>query len=119
MLSGATCRASAIVGRAVLRMVVSSDSMKNATATSHGRTRFTVSVGDGDAIEPGRQGATSPAIRHAVRHTHARAPMARPQRIQDRMTFGGRLPWAIGLLLTLIVGLSLLVAFGDRHAGSL
>jgi membrane associated rhomboid family serine protease len=45
--------------------------------------------------------------------------MARPQRIQDRMTFGGRLPWAIGLLLTLIVGLSLLVAFGDRHAGSL
>ena len=45
--------------------------------------------------------------------------MARPLRIQDRMTFGGRLPWAVGLLLTLVVGLSLVVAFGDRHAGSL
>jgi membrane associated rhomboid family serine protease len=44
--------------------------------------------------------------------------MSRPQRIQDRLTFGGRLPWAIGLLLSLVVGLSLLVAFGDRHAGS-
>jgi len=34
------------------------------------------------------------------------------------MSFGGRLPWAIGLVLSLIVGLSLVVAFGDRHAGS-
>src|ERR1700722_18848730 len=45
--------------------------------------------------------------------------MARPQRFQDAMTFGGRLPWAIGLLLSLVVGLSLAVAFGDRHAGSI
>jgi len=45
--------------------------------------------------------------------------MARPQRIQETMSFGGRLPWAVGLLLTLTIGLSLLVAFGDRHAGSL
>src|SRR5271166_3360152 len=45
--------------------------------------------------------------------------MARPQRIRDALTLGGRLPWAIGLLLSAIVGLSLLVAFGDRHAGSL
>src|SRR6202042_2594761 len=36
MLSGATFRAAAIVGTAVFRIVVSSDSMKNATATSHG-----------------------------------------------------------------------------------
>lgn len=35
------------------------------------------------------------------------------------MSFGGRLPWAVGLLLTVTVALSLLVAFGDRHAGSL
>jgi membrane associated rhomboid family serine protease len=35
------------------------------------------------------------------------------------MTFGGRLPWGVGLLLTLVVVPSLLVAFGDRHAGSL
>src|SRR5579862_1300880 len=40
MLSGATLRASAMVGTAVLRIVVSSDSMKNATATSHGKSRL-------------------------------------------------------------------------------
>ena len=36
MLSGAMRSAAAMVGTAVFRMVVSSDSMKNATATSHG-----------------------------------------------------------------------------------
>jgi hypothetical protein len=41
MLSGAMCRAAAIVGTAVFRMVVSSDSMKNATATSQGSSLFT------------------------------------------------------------------------------
>ncbi len=40
MLSGATWRAAAMVGTAVLRMVVSSDSMKNATAISHGTSRL-------------------------------------------------------------------------------
>ena len=40
MLSGATLRASEIAGTAVFRIVVSSDSMKNATATSHGRSRL-------------------------------------------------------------------------------
>jgi membrane associated rhomboid family serine protease len=47
--------------------------------------------------------------------------MSRPvrARIQEPLTFGGRLPWAVGLLLVLTVGLSLLVAFGSRHAGSL
>src|ERR1700677_2150236 len=40
MLSGATPSAFAIVGTAVFRIVVSSDSMKNATATSQGNTRF-------------------------------------------------------------------------------
>src|SRR5471030_2439640 len=44
MLRGATCSACAIVGTAVLRMVVSSDSMKNATATSHGRSCLRESV---------------------------------------------------------------------------
>ena len=36
MLSGATPRARAMLGTAVLRIVVSSACMKNATATSHG-----------------------------------------------------------------------------------
>jgi hypothetical protein len=40
MLSGATFRAPAMAGTAVFRMVVSNDSMKNATATSHGSNRL-------------------------------------------------------------------------------
>src|ERR1041385_408052 len=45
MLSGATESAFATAGTAVFRIVVSSDSMKNATATSHGNNRFTESRG--------------------------------------------------------------------------
>ena len=40
MLSGAIFSAAATVGTAVFRIVVSSDSMKNATATSHGTRRL-------------------------------------------------------------------------------
>src|SRR5260370_15209 len=47
MLSGVTSIACAIVGTAVLRIVVSSDCMKKATATSHGNSRLVVSVGVG------------------------------------------------------------------------
>ena len=36
MLSGGTLSASAMAGTAVFKIVVSNDSMKNATATSHG-----------------------------------------------------------------------------------
>jgi hypothetical protein len=43
MLSGATPRAEEMAGTAVLRIVVSSDSMKNATATSHGKIRLAAS----------------------------------------------------------------------------
>jgi hypothetical protein len=39
MLSGATCNAAAIVGTAVFKIVVSRDSIKNATATSQGNSR--------------------------------------------------------------------------------
>src|SRR5580698_9335448 len=45
MLSGVTASALEITGTAVFRMVVSSDSMKKATATSHGSRRFTASGG--------------------------------------------------------------------------
>jgi membrane associated rhomboid family serine protease len=41
--------------------------------------------------------------------------MARPTRWQERFTFGGNLPWGVGLVLSLTVGLSLIVAFGSRH----
>jgi len=40
-LSGATASAYAMAGTAVFRIVVSSDSMKKATATSQGNNRFT------------------------------------------------------------------------------
>ena len=46
MLSGATLRASAMAGTAVFRIVVSSDSMKNATATSHGKRRLLEADGE-------------------------------------------------------------------------
>src|ERR1700677_966302 len=44
MSSGGTSRACAIFGTAVFRMVVSSDSMKNPTATSQGKSRLAASV---------------------------------------------------------------------------
>ena len=47
MLSGATWSAAAIVGTAVLRIVVSSDSIKNATAISHGTRRLLEAVSEG------------------------------------------------------------------------
>src|SRR2546425_13292675 len=47
MLSGATPSAAATVGTAVVRMLVSSASMKKATATSHGSSRLTDSSGEG------------------------------------------------------------------------
>jgi membrane associated rhomboid family serine protease len=42
-----------------------------------------------------------------------------PRRAQTHFSFGGRVPWGVGLVLAITVVLSLLVAFGDRHAGSL
>jgi hypothetical protein len=53
MLRGVTCRAEEMAGMAVLRIVVSSDSIKKATATSQGRSRLEVSEEsseDGGAI---------------------------------------------------------------------
>src|ERR1700685_3369650 len=47
MLSGATWSAAEMAGTAVFRIVVSSDSMKNATATNHGRRRLLAAAGWG------------------------------------------------------------------------
>ena len=44
MLNGAMPSAFAMAGTAVFRIVVSSDCMKKATATSHGKKRFTASI---------------------------------------------------------------------------
>ena len=54
MLRGATWRAEEIAGTAVFRIVVSSDSMKKATATSHGKMFFEacdLPEGAGSAID--------------------------------------------------------------------
>jgi hypothetical protein len=47
MLRGVTLRAAEIEGTAVFRIVVSSDSIKKATATSHGNRRLLVGESDG------------------------------------------------------------------------
>src|SRR6476661_10896997 len=64
MLSGATFNAAAIVGTAVLRIVVSSDSMKKATAISHGSSRLleSASVGGGEGFVACLCGLTSVEI---------------------------------------------------------
>src|SRR5579863_2441937 len=59
MLRGATLSASEITGTAVFRMVVSSDSMKNATATSQGSSRLLESAG-GDAEAVNRLMVSNP-----------------------------------------------------------
>jgi membrane associated rhomboid family serine protease len=43
--------------------------------------------------------------------------MAQPKRWQQNFSFGGRIPWSVGLLLALTVTLSLVSAVGDRHVG--
>jgi hypothetical protein len=45
MLRGVTLSAAEIAGTAVFRIVVSNDSIKNATATSHGNRRLPASEG--------------------------------------------------------------------------
>jgi membrane associated rhomboid family serine protease len=44
--------------------------------------------------------------------------MGAQARWQRRLSFGGRIPWAVGLILSLLVALSLLAAFGERHLTS-
>src|SRR5580704_17423596 len=79
MLSGAIRRAAATVGTAVLRMVVSSDSMKNATATSQGTTRLTASEIGGAWLGPA--GAATDKVRPAPAAVEsATRPAARARR---------------------------------------
>src|SRR5271163_4372226 len=52
MLSGATWSAAAIVGTAVFKIVVSSDSMKNATAINHGSSRLLESAREPGEVDP-------------------------------------------------------------------
>src|SRR5580700_933596 len=60
MLSGATCKAAEMAGTAVFRIVVSSDTIKNATATSHGSRRLLETAGGG--VSEGALGVLSGGI---------------------------------------------------------
>jgi membrane associated rhomboid family serine protease len=42
-----------------------------------------------------------------------------PRRLPAQLSFGGRVPWGVGLVLVVTVVMSLVVAFSDRHAGSI
>jgi|GEM_PF-1075287 len=44
--------------------------------------------------------------------------MSRGSGFTEKLSYGGRLPWGVGLVLTVTIGVSLVVAFGSRHAGS-
>ena len=80
MLRGETWSAAEMAGTAVFRMVVSSDSMKNATATSHGKICLLAVAGDvtegalgtlGDAIDSASTlSAHFPFRRPAVQAEH-------------------------------------------------
>src|ERR1035441_320073 len=71
MLRGTTPSASAMVGPAVLRIVVSSDSIRNATATSQGSRRLTEGSGGGGTggivPRPSRGVFRGTALRWALR----------------------------------------------------
>jgi hypothetical protein len=54
MLRGVTCKASATIGTAVFRIVVSRFSIKNATATSQGRSCLAEAEGGCDGAPMGR-----------------------------------------------------------------
>jgi hypothetical protein len=63
MLRGATPRADEMVGTAVFRIVVSSDSIKKATATSHGRSRLAAAEGvDEDGSDEERRDEEERAV---------------------------------------------------------
>src|ERR1017187_5501149 len=59
MLSGTTLRASAMAGTAVFRIVVSNDSIKNATATSHGNNCLPDVCDEGAGVGSGMGGCSA------------------------------------------------------------
>ena len=63
--------AAAMVGTAVFRMVVSSDSMKNETATSHGTSRFTEGGTIGDAGAGGGTAQSNAVVAPAPTNTRS------------------------------------------------
>ena len=85
MLSGATCKAAEIAGTAVLRIVVSSDSMKNATATNHGRRRLLATAGWGVTVRALEGWSGSISLRQANTALEINKPRVGVEAIQTRV----------------------------------
>jgi hypothetical protein len=67
MLKGAMPSALAMAGTAVFRIVVSSDCMKKATATSHGKKRFMASIETADGTGAASAATTAASSFFAMR----------------------------------------------------
>lgn len=110
MLRGATWRASAIVGTAVFRIVVSSDSIKNATAISHGSSRLldsasvgckagaSIGLGELTFVGLGGIGLRNRVDPSAVRETPIIADWLRFASIQENgnSNSAGTFVWSVG-----------------------
>src|ERR1700744_1242475 len=91
MLRGPTWSAAEIAGTAVLRMVVSSDSMKNATATSHGSNRLLAAEGATEAaiVFEGPVGLIEQYLRDSSADPHAQ------RNGQDRRDHASNCPFSL------------------------
>src|SRR5450755_1344177 len=101
MLSGGTLSASATAGTAVFKIVVSSDSMKNPTATNHGSRRLDVSL-------------AVPVLRACT--AVERGLGACERRIDDELRLGGQPAQMSGVVKTFCV--NLVDVFGSRRPRS-
>ena len=91
MLRGTMPSACAIAGTAVFRMVVSSDCMKNATATSHGKKRFTASMEIAEGTGATAASARELALAGDNLFSIAQKLMQLPCLFNARSFFGGAL----------------------------
>ena len=82
MLSGVTLRAAEIAGTAVFRIVVSSDSMKNATATSQGNSRLLAGESCGAGA---KEGSGALIGGEPGRAAYCTSPMGRIQMLRKRV----------------------------------
>src|ERR1700731_3897845 len=101
MLSGCTSSACAMAGTAVLRIVVSNDSMKKPTATNHGSRRLAVSL----RTILSRACKRSPAALGACPHHGSGRLLSRERRVDDLLCLGDQPVQMAGVVKALGVDL--------------
>src|SRR5258708_19724444 len=99
MLSGGTLSACAMAGTAVFRIVVSNDSMKKPTATSHGRRRLAVWL--------------KVTVSRACKAIERSASVACERRVHDTLRLGDQSVQMPGVMKAL--GVDLVNIFGSRR----